>query len=99
MKNKQLKKNKSHLQNQRGQGLIEYLIIVAIIAIGSMAVMRVVGNNLGVRFANIAKVLGGSTEGVRIQNVNASKVHQKDLTDFMDGAREDAHHDGRDSGE
>jgi hypothetical protein len=28
------------IQNQKGQGLVEYLIIVSIMAIGTMAVMR-----------------------------------------------------------
>ncbi len=47
------------LKNKKGQGLIEYLIIVAIVAIGSISVIKVVGANVSVRFANVANILGG----------------------------------------
>lgn len=56
MQTKLLKK----ISNQKGQGLIEYLIIVAIVAVGSIAVIKVVGANIDVQFANVAQALGGT---------------------------------------
>ncbi|KYG62220.1 Flp family type IVb pilin [Bdellovibrio sp. HCB117] len=76
------------LKNKKGQGLIEYLIIVAIVAVGSMAVIKVVGANVGVRFANIANVLGGKAAGtnVQVQEVTESMTKKKDFSNFFDGA-------------
>lgn len=34
------------IRSQKGQSLVEYLIIVAIVAVGSIALMRAVGQNL-----------------------------------------------------
>ena len=39
------------IKNQSGQSLVEYLVIVSIIAIGSVAVVRGLGETISVRFA------------------------------------------------
>lgn len=73
-------------RNRRGQGLIEYLIIVAIVAVGSMAVMRVVGSNLNRRFAAIAQALGGEATTVKALSVSESLYKKRDMSDFFNGA-------------
>lgn len=76
------------LKNKNGQGLIEYLIIVAIVAIGSISVIKVVGANISVRFANVANVLGGKNAGenASAQAVTESMTKKKDFSSFFDGA-------------
>lgn len=75
------------LKNKKGQGLIEYLIIVAIIAIGSMAVMRVVGGNISVQFANVANALGGKvTRKVDAHEVTDNMMKKRDLGSFFEGS-------------
>lgn len=75
------------IKNNKGQGLVEYLIIVAIVAVGSIGVMRVVGANINVRFANIADALGGKGgENRKTHEVTDSLVKKKDFSDFFEGA-------------
>lgn len=84
------------VRNQKGQGLIEYLIIVAIVAVGSMAIMRTVGSSLNRKFAEVAVALGAKKNGT-IDEVTVSKssYQKKDLTTFMNGARATDRNEGR----
>lgn len=73
--------------NRRGQGLIEYLIIVALVAVGALGIMRVVGANVSVQFANIAKALGsGDDHQLQAQKIEGRMYSKKDLSNFLKGA-------------
>ncbi len=75
------------IQNNRGQGLIEYLVLVCLIAVGSMAVVRVVGKNVRVQFANISRALGGQGQDpLKTEQVNPDDYSKRDFSDFMKGA-------------
>lgn len=73
------------LKNKKGQGLIEYLIIVAIVAIGSISVIKVVGANLDVQFANVAQALGGTgSKEISAHKVTESMYKKRDLGSFFE---------------
>lgn len=73
--------------NQRGQGLIEYLILVAIIAVATMGIVRVVGANIAVQYANVAKALGsGESNQLKAEKIEAGMYSKKDLSNFLNGA-------------
>lgn len=75
------------VRNQRGQSLIEYLIIVALVGVGGIAVMRAVGNNVSVQFAKVAKALGGEVQGdTKASAVTESMYQKKDLKNFLNGS-------------
>lgn len=75
------------LRNAQGQGLVEYLILVALIAVGSIAVMRVVGNSVNVQFSKVAKALGATVEGdLSRPQLSSSAYKKRDLTNFLQGA-------------
>ena len=38
--------------NQRGQGLVEYLIIVALMAVATIGIVRVLGQTVSAKFAS-----------------------------------------------
>lgn len=78
----------ARLTNRRGQGMIEYLILVAIVAVGAIGVVRVVGANVSIQFANVAKALGSGTESSPIQAeaLSADLYSRKDLSNFLGGA-------------
>lgn len=78
---------RSCLKNQKGQSLVEYLIIVALVAIGTLSVMRVVGQSVQTRFAKIAQSLGADVQG-EIGNAKVTETNwkKKDLRDFMQGS-------------
>lgn len=75
------------LKNQKGQSLVEYLIIVALVAVSSIVMMRAVGQNINVQFAKIAKSLGGDVEGKpKAAAVSAQMYEKRDLRNFMHGS-------------
>lgn len=74
------------IKNKKGQSLIEYLVLVCIIAVGSIAVVRVVGKNVSVQFANIARSLGGESRQLKSEKVDQKLYSKKDLSDFMEGS-------------
>ncbi len=77
----------SKKKKQSGQSLIEYLMLVALIGIGSLAIVRAVSQNLQVRFAQVVTGLGGKVEGsVQAAAVSSSAYKKKDLGSFLSGA-------------
>jgi pilus assembly protein Flp/PilA len=83
------------LQNQRGQGLIEYLIIVALMSVAAIAIVRTVSQSLNARFAEVAFALQGKKKSVTNDTIDESTYKKKDLGDFIDGV---ASKDGGGSG-
>lgn len=73
------------LKNKKGQSLIEYLVLVCLIAVGSMAVIRVVGKNIRVQFANVSRALGGESEALQTDKVSSDDYSKRDFGDFMKG--------------
>jgi Flp pilus assembly pilin Flp len=75
------------LRNQKGQTLIEYLIIVALVGVGSIALMRAVSQNINAKFAGIVHALGGTVEGNRTAaTVTENMYRKRDMKDFVNGA-------------
>jgi len=73
------------LRNQRGQGLIEYLIIVALMGIATIAIIRVMGQTVSSRFASITYALQGKRKQVSPARIEESHYKKKDLSNFFDG--------------
>lgn len=75
------------IKNQRGQTLIEYLIIVALVGVGSIALMRAVSQNINTRFADVVYALGGKVDGNReAAEVTSNAYRKRDLKDFVNGS-------------
>lgn len=82
-------KRKNILKNKRGQGLIEYIIIVAIVSVGAISLVRVLNQSVNVKFAQIASALGAkSKDKIVTPEVTANMLQKKDLTNFMRGVRD-----------
>ena len=76
------------LKNQKGQGMVEYLIIVAIMAVGAMGIVRVLGSTTQGKFAQITTSLqGGKSGSVKFEKVKPQHYKKKDMSDFFQGAR------------
>lgn len=80
-------------RNSRGQGLIEYLIIVALIAVATIGVMRYVGEAVNARFATIGKALSGDRK-VYDASLDENLLKKRDMGDFMNGVASDNNHGG-----
>lgn len=75
------------IKNKKGQSLVEYLVIIAIVGVGSIGIMRAVGQNIQARFANVVHALGGKVEGdKKAATVSASAYRKRDLKDFARGS-------------
>lgn len=78
---------KKPFKNNRGQGLMEYLILVALIAVVSIGAVKVVGKNIFTQYEKINRALGSKTHGP-LQIESAQGINsQKDLSNFLDHAR------------
>lgn len=75
-------------RNCRGQGMVEYLILVALIAAGTIGIVRVVGYNIGAQYENINRALGAkSSHQLQMQNADQGLLNKKDLSNFLRGVR------------
>lgn len=79
-----MNKMNSLIRSEEGQGMTEYIIIVALIAIAAIGVITVFGNNLRVLFTNSANALGGAQDS-SIQGESNKTVRKRKLNDFSDG--------------
>ena len=73
------------ISNHRGQGLVEYLVIVALMAIASMAIMRVLGQTVNAKLASVTYALQGKKKSVSAETIEESYTEKKDLSNFFNG--------------
>lgn len=79
----------SRFSNERGQGLIEYLILVALMAVATIGIVRVLNKNVNAQFANIICGLQGRQcrNKASLEKVEDSALKKRDLSDFLNGSR------------
>jgi Flp pilus assembly pilin Flp len=83
-----LSQTAKYLKNKSGQGMVEYMILVALIAAGTVGIIRVVGYNIGAQYENLNRALGAKTDTqLQVLNADPSQLSKKDLSDFLKGAR------------
>ncbi len=82
---KQVIKNKRTLSNNRGQGLMEYLILVAILSISSIGIVRTMSATINSQFTNITYALRGTKKKVEMPKVYKELYSKKGLHNFMNG--------------
>lgn len=79
---------KKSLRKRRGQGMTEYIIIVALIAIAAIGVITLFGNNIRRLFGASADALAGETS-VKNEGKKASDaVKTKKLQNFGENNEE-----------
>ncbi|WNG35574.1 hypothetical protein F0U60_19200 [Archangium minus] len=75
-------KNLKKLNKRRGQGMTEYIIIVALIAIAAIGVITLFGNNIRKLFGASAAALAGN-ENVTSNGSSATRqLEKKSLATF-----------------
>lgn len=83
-----MKSIKKCIDNKKGQGLVEYLILVALIAVASIGVVKVVGKNIAKQYENINRAMGAkSSQQLQVENASAGALEQKDLSNFIENSR------------
>ena len=76
---KKLRERLRNLRNQAGQGMTEYIIIVALIAIAAIGVVTIFGDNIRDLFAGATNALSGDT-AVKVNSEKARDTHTKTRT-------------------
>lgn len=77
----------SLLLNQRGQSLIEYVILVALVGVATIGMVRLLQKSVKVNLANVVHAL--QSDGKRkesFERVNEDDLRKSDFSDFMNGA-------------
>lgn len=69
---------------QRGQGLVEYLIIVSLMAVACIAVVRGLSQVVESRFKTVAHGLQGDKKVEKVQ-LEDGLTRRKDMGNFADG--------------
>ena len=73
--------------NQRGQGLIEYVILVALIGVASVGMVRMLQKSVKVNMANVVNALqSDSRRKEQHERIEESDLRKSDFGDFMNGA-------------
>ena len=73
---------KNILRKRRGQGMTEYIIIVALIAIAAIGVITLFGNNIRRLFGASADALAGETDVDPKAQKSTTTVKEKGLKYF-----------------
>ncbi len=74
------------MTKKRGQGLIEYLILVCLIALSSIAVVSVVSKNIKEQYANVSSALKNGSK-IEVTSPDSSSYDFHGMNDFMEGAK------------
>ena len=85
-KKKNLKWLPSFLCNQKGQGLIEYLILIALMGVATIGIIRTLNQTVKSRFANAIYALQGRNQKAKTHNMRKEEYQRSDLSNFMSGA-------------
>jgi Flp pilus assembly pilin Flp len=72
---------KKTFRKSRGQGMTEYIIIVALIAIAAVGVVTLFGNNIRKMFGASANVLAGQNAG-NDRNTATKQITSKSIQNF-----------------
>ena len=74
------------LNNNKGQGLIGYLIIVALIAVAAIGIMQTLQATVNTQFANVTNAIGGKKKAKNTEKVRDAEFKKRGLNDFMNRA-------------
>ncbi len=76
------------IYNKKGQGLVEYMVIVALMAVATMGMMRILSNTTTKKLASITQTIQGSRAGLSIEmeQIEESDIKKKDMSDFFHGS-------------
>ena len=71
---------------RRGQGLIEYLILVALMGVATIGIIRTLNQTVKSRFANAIYALQGRKQKAKTHQLKKGEYQRSDLSNFMSGA-------------
>lgn len=76
----------SILSNSRGQGLIEYVILVAMVGVATLGMVRILQKSIKNNLADVVHVMQGEQKRQSKQTIGEDDLRKSDFSDFMNGA-------------
>ncbi len=79
------------MKYSKGQGMVEYIILIAIIAVASLGIVKILGNTVTRKLTQITYALQGkSPEAKSVGDPKIDKKHweKRDMDDFYESAEE-----------
>ena len=73
-------------KKQKGQGLIEYLILIALMGVATIGIVRTLNQTIKSRFANAIYALQGRKQKAKTHVLKKEEYQRSDLSNFMTGA-------------
>ena len=77
-----MKRNKGN----SGQGLIEYLLLVAVMGIAAIGVVQILSHTVRAKFAQVAEGLNGRETRPNITRTTQEHYRTRSMDDFISGA-------------
>ena len=76
-------------RNNKGQSLIEYMVIVALMAVATMGIMRILSQTTRGKLATIIQSLQGGKSNIQVkfEKIGKDDVQKKDMGNFFRGSR------------
>jgi Flp pilus assembly pilin Flp len=75
------------LRNQKGQSLIEYVILVALVGVATMGMVRLLQKSVNVNLANVVHALQSDGKYKEShEHISAEDLRKADFSNFMNGA-------------
>jgi Flp pilus assembly pilin Flp len=77
---------KTLLKNRRGQGLTEYIVITALVAVAAIGIVNIFGNQLRNQFHTIVSAMSGSTDAkvTSLAGKAQKEANQKNLSNYAE---------------
>jgi pilus assembly protein Flp/PilA len=71
-------------KNRKGQGLTEYIIIVALVAVAAIGIVNIFGNQLRNQFNTIVRAMAGSSTATveSLAGKAGTEANQKNLSTY-----------------
>jgi Flp pilus assembly pilin Flp len=77
-------KQKCSSNKQSGQGLIEYLLIVALVAIAAISSVQFLSQNLRYKLTKVAGELGADTRGISVPKAEKGMTAKKNMKNIFE---------------
>lgn len=85
-KNPVIQKRNYFLFNKKGQGLVEYLILIALMGVATIGIVRTLNQTVKSRFANAIYALQGRNQKAKTHTMKKEEYQRSDLSNFMSGS-------------
>ncbi len=72
------------MNNEKGQGLVEYLILVCLIAVSAIAIVRVVGTNIKEQYRKVSYAIQGKGDQGGFTEAGQGTYKKRGLNDFTE---------------